>query len=340
MNSLILGTFLPFHKGHEALIRFSTSMSKNTIVLISTRNKEPIAGWKRFTAIKETFPDALVFHHTDNDAPQSPKDDNDVEFWDYWKNVINEAEQFFGITIDTVISSEAYGSKVADVIGAKHVPFDPNRKSLPISGTKIRNTPAGNMTDINIFMAKQVRKKFVMFGAESVGKSTMTSKMAELYNVTGAVEYARPFLEAREDKSPSVENMHHIFTGQWALEGAVSEQLSTEVVQFFDTDILSTFGYASMIGMCAEEYNYMLRSVKWHKDRVYLVLAQDEVPFEPDMLRYGGNKRESTDQFWIKLLEKHQLPYHYITGSFDERAKKISAIVDAHLREIFNFERD
>jgi hypothetical protein len=38
----------------------------------------------------------------------------------------------------------------------------------------------------------------------------------------------------------------------------------------------------------------------------------DRIPFEKDILRYGGNKRESKTQFWIDLLDEFGLNYHVV----------------------------
>jgi hypothetical protein len=39
------------------------------------------------------------------------------------------------------------------------------------------------------------------------------------------------------------------------------------------------------------------------------------IPFEPDQLRYGGDKRETDDAFWIDLLNEFECNYRTITDS-------------------------
>ena len=343
-NGLVLGTFLPFHKGHELLLNFASSYCQGTVlVILSSRSHEPISGEKRVRAIQDTLfasgtENVVVYHHFDDAAPQNPVGDNDVEFWDYWQNIIEDASQAFGIDVpEYVFSSEKYGDKVAEIIGAEHIMFDNARESIRISGTSIRNNPLENSHMINDHMIKHMRKKFVMFGAESVGKSTMTKIMGE--NFEGSItapEYARPYLEGQVDKSPSFYNMDKIFHGQFALEQAIDKQVGGSLVAFLDTDIMSTFGYAEMVKMDTAKYKHMHPK----DDRVYIVLAQDEVPFEADILRYGGDKRESVDQFWIDVLKEYGMRYYVVRGSLDDRIDEICEIVQDEVKRMVYFERE
>ncbi|MEI2699203.1 MAG: hypothetical protein V9E94_13020 [Microthrixaceae bacterium] len=44
------------------------------------------------------------------------------------------------------------------------------------------------------------------------------------------------------------------------------------------------------------------------------ILCPSDIPFEPDPLRYGGDQRESTDQYWIDLLDRFGLRYATLTS--------------------------
>ena len=84
---------------------------------------------------------------------------------------------------------------------------------------------------------------------------------------------------------------------------------------FQDTDLFSTAGYYKLWGggtdhdldLC--EYN-----AKLLKSDLYIVM-NDQIPFEEDPLRYGGNKRESGMNFWINLLQEYELPYYVIKNT-------------------------
>jgi nicotinamide riboside kinase len=38
-------------------------------------------------------------------------------------------------------------------------------------------------------------------------------------------------------------------------------------------------------------------------------VTKSNIPFEKDPLRYGGDKREGSDEYWIDVCEKYELPY-------------------------------
>lgn len=362
---IVIGTFLPFHKGHEMLIKFSVEYMNNlflldgnrsnyVMVMPSTRSREPISGIDRFLSVQSFvkyecnhgFCDVFVAHHNDDDAPQNPNGDNDVAFWDYWKNII--VKNIFAKTkmkpdnFDEIIffSSESYGQKLADLFpNGKHVIFDKDRFTYGISGTKIRENPFKYAEYINANLRAKLKTNFVMFGAESVGKTTMTKLLGNDFKSLTLQEYARPYLMGQEDKSPSEKNMENIFIGQNAYERSALSTDIGQLVNFMDTDILSTVGYANLV-KTNEKFAFTFGH-SFLDNRHYFVLTQDEVPYEHDVLRYGNGVRETDDQFWINLLEKYKKPYTIIYGkTIDERHNKIKKIVEGMINDQFNFIRE
>lgn len=339
---VVLGTFLPFHKGHEMLINFAKShpACERLVVILSSRSFEPISGLNRWMAIVATVGRGVtVYLHEDDEAPQSPKSLDDPEFWQYWKGVILEA--CLGEEPSFVFSSEGYGYRVAGLFeNCRHVLFDFEREHRGVSGTLIRGNPILWQDELNAHMANLVKKQFVFFGAESVGKTTFTQRMAGAFGADMTVEYARPYLMSLEDKTVTEEKMRDIFNGQHALERADRRILSGRILSFMDADILSTFGYAEMMGMGTTKFEQFKIMTK---NRVYFVLGQEEVPFEEDVLRYGGDKRESSDEFWLDLLKRHGVKeenIHYVVGSFLDRIKYVTNVVEEHLHKQFYFERE
>ena len=47
------------------------------------------------------------------------------------------------------------------------------------------------------------------------------------------------------------------------------------------------------------------------KSDLYLI-TQSNIPFEQDPLRYGGDRRESKDEYWIGLCEGYDLNYRVV----------------------------
>lgn len=343
-NGLLIGTFLPFHRGHEYLINFAKNVvGGKLVVVVSSRSFEPIGGDLRVKAIEDTFigTNVVVYHHNDDDAPQNPKHENDVEFWEYWKGIMQEAvSSTIGCEkVDYIFSSEKYGFKLAEILDCKHFMVDNKREVVSISGTKIRNDWKSNYMFVNPHMMKYIRKEMVFFGAESVGKSTMTKIMGGKFKESLVChEYARPYLEDYNVEVVTEEDMDNIFIGQNALELSIDNIIGGSPVTFMDTDIMSTFGYMRLMNFDYSQYTEYLP----HKERIYFILQQDEVPFEADPIRYGGDHRESDDEFWYKVLEDFGIKnIHIIRGkTLDERISKVEKIVEDEIDKIFKFERE
>jgi len=134
-TGLLLGKFLPLHRGHMHLIETAKSRMDHLTVLVCTLEREPIPGELRYQWLRELFPDVNVQHFAE-DLPQYPKEHPD--FWNIWLNV---TRRYVPIGPDVVFTSEAYGDKLAEVLGAQHICVDLRRETFPVSGTAVRDNP-------------------------------------------------------------------------------------------------------------------------------------------------------------------------------------------------------
>jgi hypothetical protein len=68
-----------------------------------------------------------------------PRDQTNVKFWDLWRESI--LAHLPGETFDAVFSSEEYGPRLAQELGARSIQVDPSRTTFPVSATDIRTDP-------------------------------------------------------------------------------------------------------------------------------------------------------------------------------------------------------
>lgn len=138
IKGLIIGKFMPIHKGHMELIKFAMKNSDQLIILVSAKKNEPIDGELRYKWVKEIYNENrnIKVEYMDNNLPSNNEfKKEDVEQWcEYIKNRFSDIDIFF--------SSENYGEYLAEHMGIKHMKFDANRSRVPISATKIRNNPS------------------------------------------------------------------------------------------------------------------------------------------------------------------------------------------------------
>ncbi len=136
-RGLVIGKFMPVHKGHLALINFALTQCDQLIVSMSYTLKDPISKDLRFMWLNEilgykpSIKVAMSLDDFDNETLSL------IERTKIWARFI---ENRFP-KIDVVISSEEYGSPFANHLGASSVLFDLLRCQVPISATKIREQP-------------------------------------------------------------------------------------------------------------------------------------------------------------------------------------------------------
>lgn len=337
--------------GHEALVVFAANFMNHfengyLHLMLCGRSFEPVDLYERQLAfVRLGIPNLKVYTWDDDDAPQ--QDDGTTGFWNYWNEVSrqvctygrNPQDDF-----DYVFASEPYGELYAKHLGAEFIPFDIERKMFPVKGTPVRRNILANYDQIMPSFRKFLNLTVTTFGSDSTGKTTMARRLAESYGVRHTAEWARPYLDfVGSEVTP--EKMQTIALGQSAVQSMNLNMRDPLVFQ--DTDLYTTMGYYETYGM---EFNNNLTKTKFPQiarataSDLYLVM-NSHIPFEQDHLRYGGDKRETTDEFWIQLLEKYGLPYVRITetepdAQLAQAREAVDALIERKWGPIQNFERN
>lgn len=166
-----------------------------------------------------------------------------------------------------------------------------------------------------------------IIGAESTGKTSLSRTLADTLGGDWIPEFARPYLEVT-DGITTTSSMTAIWQGQLALQHVATR--STRPYVMFDTDLYATIGYWKLphvkprLGSCPDR---LIQDALSRQSDLYLI-TKSTIPFEPDVLRYGGDKRESSDDYWIQLCESYQLPYCVLSAAGrDERLKEAITII-------------
>jgi HTH-type transcriptional regulator, transcriptional repressor of NAD biosynthesis genes len=311
-NGLILMTALPPTIGHKYLIQFAEQFlrmqdSRSKIyVLLNTRSFEPIGWPPRFEALSNLDPIAErieVRLCNEDNVPQKPEDHPD--FWNYWKALIRKYTP--NKPGDLVFASETYGKKLAEVLECEFVPCDIGRHIIETSGTAIRENPVKNFHLMLPEIQTLYKKTVTIFGPESVGKTTMTKKLHGIIPSYHVPEYARDYLE-QNGAEVTDKKMLDIFYGQYTSQKIVGEMKDRPFI-FQDTDLLSTLGYYKL---WKGEWPRKLEPYFAQTKSDLYILMNDQIPFTPDMLRYGGDKRETKNEFWSNLLDQFGCNYYVV----------------------------
>ena len=319
--------------GHLRLIQFSEQLAE-TVIIVSTQPEEPFVN-ERLKAISEAASDdswVFLFNQTIEQNPEAPG------FWNMWRNIF---DRYGFVKGDYIVASEPYGQRLAEELGGVFMPYDMNRSIDPIKATRIRQAPIAHWEEMIPQFRRHLVQTVTIFGAESCGKTTLSNDLAEEHNAHWLPEWARPYLEAVGSEVTD-EKMYAIHKGQLALQKHGAANVTDAPVLFQDTDLFSTVGYWQL-WKPEHNINELILDAADNKSDLYLI-APSNIPFEADPLRYGGNERESADQYWIDLCKSYGLNYWVLTnpgryGRVLEAGIHIKELLDEKVRQPLNYER-
>ncbi|TEW51447.1 AAA family ATPase [Psychromonas algicola] len=332
VRGFLLGKFMPFHKGHEFLCKVAMNRVDELIVLVCSRDIEPINGPLRYQWVKGALPDKVKVIHLHRDIPQEPKDHPD--FWNIWRKTINDLVKG---QIDYVFGSESYVHQLADELNAKPFIVDIERVTFPISGTKVRD----DLTKYWQFLPSNVqasyRKRVCLLGAESVGKSTLCKMLSSRFDSQAIHEYGRTYdAEFKQGKDWEAENFIEIALGHIAIR---EETVSlSNYLCFEDTDLLQTMVWAKyLLGEIPSALHELLDH--WQPADEYLLLSS-EVNWVDDGTRYSGDLN-IRNWFFCELkmlLETLQLNYQVIdSDNWESRQTQATKVVERVLSSLSVF---
>jgi len=305
----ILMAALPPTVGHLATIRFAASLGGSAQdqtqvkVLVCTLPDEPFAD-ERPAALRAALDGDLhgrvtVLHHP-YPVQQVPLGDDDPAFWNLWTAILADYGFEAG---DLLVASEGYGVPLARASGARFIPFDPGRELVDCDATRIRADPIRYFDKMVAPFGRLLTRRVTFFGAESVGKSTLSRSVATELGAHRLTEWARPYLElAGPEVTPDA--MADIWIGQRALQRSAA-RLEPRPFVVCDTDLFSTLGYWEMYDPDSVPHGPGGLAADAVADRSDLyIVCPSNIEFVPDPLRYGVDRRETSDQYWIDLLER------------------------------------
>jgi NadR type nicotinamide-nucleotide adenylyltransferase len=309
-TGLILGKFMPPHRGHQALVEFGLRFVDRLTVLVCTLKRDPIPGQLRFEWMRELFPSADVVHVTD-EVPSAPEEH--PEFWPIWRTLIRK---HVPQGPDFVFASEAYGHRLAAELGSTFIPVDESRGMVKISATEIRSDPLGHWEYLPECVRPYYVKRVCVFGPESTGKSTLARDLAERLGTVHVSEFARGLLDSRQGRC-DYEDIAVIARGQVAAEEALARQARRVLV--CDTDVLTTTIWSDVLfGKCPAE---VTAEAERRTYDLYLLLDID-VPWVQDGQRYLPDRRDEFMKRCVDALESRGRKYVRIRGSWNERLEQ------------------
>lgn len=323
-KALVLGKFMPIHHGHEAMINYATSLADEVIVLVCTTENEPFDGHVRYELVRQIYrhnsqvvPLHLTFNERDLPSTSVPARDISQLWAEHIKKFVPE--------VDVFVSSEFYGEIVAEYMGIENEYFDPERVSIDISATEVRENPYEHWDKISQPVRDFFFRKVVLLGTESTGKSVLTKKLAERFNSSFVHEVGRDIVS--DLNACTQEDLMQV-AQQHAKNIIIAEQQRNRVL-FIDTDINITrsyYGYLFKDDMLVDGWMKLA-----NKADLYIYLEAD-APYIQDGTRLSKKERLILDQNHKLELAKRRIQYFSVYGTnWDERESQAIDIIHREL---------
>jgi NadR type nicotinamide-nucleotide adenylyltransferase len=305
-TGLVIGKFLPPHRGHEHLVRFASARVDRLSVILFTKAADPIPGDLREAWMRELFPDVDLRRVTEEHSV----DFADPAAWALWIGAIRRA---LPAGPDLVFSSEGYGDELARRLGARHVLADRERRAVPVSGTEVRADPLGRWEHLPPCVRPHFARRVAVVGAESTGKSTLAAALASALGAALVPEGAREYLLARGGVCLPAD-LPAIAEAQAASEEAAARSADRVIV--CDTDPLTTalwseryFGAVDpAVGRLADAARYDLT-----------LLCENDLPWVPDGLRDSPGRRGWFRERFARELGERGRTWRSIAGTGGRR---------------------
>lgn len=320
------GKFLPLHAGHVYAITTAACMVDELYVvlsysnirdekLVNEGNIKPLPYTLRLRWLSQITKDMENVHVLAVEDYAEGDDDYD------WSQGANDIKKAIGKEIDVVFGSERHYASIFETLypNASYQLIDPDRENYPISATKIRTEGVYKHWDYIPDVAKSYfAKTVVVVGTESCGKSTLVRYLAKTFNTNYVEEYGRTYTDelGQCNDIMTEEDFYHIAYGHKMKEKEARQQANK--LLFIDTEAIVTQYYAKLYqGKC---YPLLDEIIKRQNYDLWLFLESD-VKWVNDGTRDFGeeNIRKENNVALKNLLTKHNIPFHTISGNYQQR---------------------
>ena len=246
-KALIIGKFMPLHKGHKSLVEFAKSRAESVDMLVTAHEGESIPLHLREAWARDTFANdnrVAVYGYLYDVAELNESSESDLKSSHEWADYLMKVHSPMK-DVDVIIGSERYVQYMADYLRIDYIIYDEKRENLKISATQIKS----DIIRYWDYLVPAVKRHYVthicICGSESTGKSTTCKRLEEQYGfVTMIPEIGRCLVGKSE--LCSMEVLQKIYDIHYRLLKAVHDDPPTPII-LWDTDSITTLSYFTFI---------------------------------------------------------------------------------------------
>jgi HTH-type transcriptional repressor of NAD biosynthesis genes len=315
-TAVVVGKFYPPHRGHKFLIDTAVSRSDQvTVIVCDKKGEHTIPGEIRGQWLREIHPTVRVLVIDDIYS------DDDSEEW------AQLTVGWLGQAPEAVFTSEDYGDRYAQCMGARHIQVDRARVHIPCSGTAIRTNPFAEWDYLEPPVRAWFVKRVCVLGAESTGTTTLTRALAEALGTCWVPEYGREYSEAKFKRGETTWTSEEFI--EIAREQNQREETATRQANKFlicDTNSFATrLWHRRYVGTESAEVRKIAANAPCH----LYILTGDEIPFVQDGFRDGEHLRHQMQEWFREALNQQPVVWREIRGSLDVRLREAMRCVSS-----------
>ena len=306
-RGLVVGKFWPPHRGHQFLIETARSQCEQLYVMLCQRPHEVPRAELRIAWLRELYPDVQFYLVDDTMGDDDPKG---------WAH---NTKRVLGFAPDVVFTSENYGESFAHFLACHHICVDKSRKTVPISGTRVREKPLQNWEFLSAPVRGFYAKRVVLIGAESTGKTTLATQLADHFETNWVAEYGREYCEQKFERNLNEtwasREFVHIAQTQYEREDLAARECNRVLV--CDTDAFATgVWHERYLGFASPEIETLVQN---HRAPDLYLLADVNTPFVQDGTRDGEAIRGWMHARFVEKTTQQNRKCVFLQGSFEER---------------------
>ena len=242
-RALIIGKFMPLHRGHMKMIEHAAEIARLVDVVVLGWKGEPISMIQRYNWVSDTYVDVSYIHpillgYDPNELNSSSESDlqSSIEWAEYLKTNLYGFDKY-----DVIVGSEKYVQYMGEYLGIDYDIFDEERKTVSISATAIKSDIINNWDYLAPAVKRTYAKHICIVGSESTGKTTVCRRIEDENNfVTAVYEIGRSLVGKSElctkEKLISIFNIHALLLNE------VRYDPPTPII-IWDTDNIITKSY-------------------------------------------------------------------------------------------------
>lgn len=323
-TSLVIGKFMPFHKGHKELIEFASNNSDFVKILVLGTENEPINVKQREYWIKESFEmdyslnsDFMVKSILYDHSKLNSSSESDIKSSQEWCEFLKDEL----IDVDIIVGSELYVQYMAEYSNKEYLLFDVERSKTPISATLIKNNPLKYWDYLTPSVKRSYAHHICICGTESSGKTTLSTELEKEFEyVTMIPEIGRCLVG--NAITCDLSTLNSVLSIHKTLLTQVIKNPPTPII-VWDTDNLTTKSYMNFLGWESYTNDFPIADIYFFLD--------NNIPYEKDTTRVEESVAKELKKNHIKTYNEFGVNLIMLKNKIDIKdyiSKHIKNIVD------------